>query len=58
MNSVSGAILCDGLKENISIIDLNLARNILCDYFAECLANTLRMNNVLWRVDISDNKIT
>jgi len=58
MNSVSGAIICDGLKENNSLIDINLARNLLCDYFAECLANTLRLNNILWRVDISDNKIT
>lgn len=58
MSSVSGAIICDALKENISIIDVNLARNVLCDYFAECLANTLRLNDILWKFDISDNKIT
>jgi Ran GTPase-activating protein (RanGAP) involved in mRNA processing and transport len=58
LSSVSGAIICNAIKESISLTDVNFARNVLCDYFAECLANTFRVNNVLWRVDISDNKIT
>lgn len=37
--------------------DLNLSRNDLNDDFAKELANCLRVNDVLWRVDISNNPI-
>ena len=37
--------------------DLNLSRNDLNDDFATELANCLKVNDVLWRVDISNNPI-
>lgn len=37
--------------------DLNLSRNDLNDDFAKELANCLKVNDVLWRVDISNNPI-
>jgi len=37
--------------------DLNLSRNDLNDDFAKELANCLKINDVLWRVDISNNPI-
>ena len=38
--------------------DLNLARNNLNDDFAIELANTLKVNDILSRVDISNNPIS
>ena len=58
MNSVSGELINDALKENMTLIDLNLARNKLCDMFAEGFANALRTNDVIWKVDISENRFT
>lgn len=37
--------------------DLNLSRNDLNDDFAKELANCLKVNDVLWKVDISNNPI-
>lgn len=37
---------------------LDLSKNSLADDFAVELANTLAVNEILWKVDISDNPIT
>lgn len=45
------------LEDNVSIVDLNLAGNVLEDQFAEGLARCLAKNEVLQVVDISRNNI-
>lgn len=45
------------LQENITIVDLNLAGNVLEDQFAQSLAGCLAKNEVLQVVDISKNNI-
>jgi len=37
---------------------LDLSRNVLCDIFAESLADCLRINRILTVIKITDNNIT
>lgn len=55
---LSGIYVVRSLVENTHLSDLNLSKNNLNDDFAEELANCLRANEVVWRVDISYNLIT
>ncbi len=52
-----GVYLVKSLKNNITLTDLNLSKNCLNDDFAEALADTLRVNEIIWKVDISNNPI-
>jgi len=54
---IMGVYIVKNLRNNITLTDLNLSKNILNDDFAEALADTLCVNEILWKVDISHNPI-
>lgn len=54
---ITGVYIIRSLKNNVTLTDLNLSKNCLTDDFAEVLAQTLSVNETLWRVDISYNPI-
>jgi len=49
--------MLDGLLDNCTLAELNLAGNFLCNEFAVDLAHLLEANPVLYKVDISKNPI-
>ena len=54
---VSGTQIISALKDNISVCFLDLSSNFLRDQFANSLADTLRVNNILSEIDISNNQV-
>ena len=54
---ITGVYVLRSLRNNVTLTDLNLSKNCLNDDFAEVLAQTLKVNEILWRVDISYNPI-
>ena len=54
---LSGIYIVKALRDNMYLNDLNLSRNNLNDDFAKQLAKCLNVNDILWKVDISNNPI-
>jgi len=57
LKSVVAMYLLEALHLNCTVMELNLEGNMLDDEFAKDLAVTLTENEVLNKVDISDNPI-
>lgn len=57
LSPICGVYIMKAIRENIILTDLNLSANFLDDEFANEFARTLKYNDTLWRVDISDNPI-
>lgn len=64
LNNAMGIMLTDVLKvttfhmqNNITLVMLSLSRNCLGDMFAEALARSLQVNEIIMTVDISGNLI-
>lgn len=57
MHHESNCSKLDLIKNNIFLNSLNLSKNNLGDEFAIELANTLTINDTLYKVDISHNPI-
>lgn len=57
LSPICGVYLMKALRENIILNDINFSGNFLNDEFAFEFARTLKFNDLLWRVDISENPI-
>lgn len=52
-----GIELCGALRASVSLTDVDMASNELSDDFGECFASVLRLNEVLWKVDLFRNPL-